>query len=232
MTQAQHEAAKDVITWAIRHKIGTLAVGDPRGVLHLKAGRRHNQRTRDWRIGHLIRVLSDKAQAAGITVHLVDERGTSSTCPSCARRVPKPAGRNFTCPHCGHQGHRNLVAAASIAARAPGGGTIPATPHGAGITHRRAGRHLPGVHPARRDPRRRPSSRPAPRGHLAGTGPPRTPPPGGGTGSRSPKREEPARHQGTTPNELTDTCTSGDPSGGHQGMRTILPRRCPLARVE
>ncbi len=232
VTQAQHEAAKDVITWAIRHKIGTLAVGDPRGVLHLKAGRRHNQRTRDWRVGHLIRVLSDKAQAAGITVHLVDERGTSSTCPSCARRVPKPAGRNFTCPHCGHQGHRDLVAAASIAARAPGGGTIPATPHGAGITHRRAGRHLPGVHPARRDPRRRPSSRPAPRGHLAGTGPPRTPPPGGGTGSRSPKREEPARHQGTTPNELTDTCTSGDPSGGHQGMRTILPRRCPLARVE
>jgi IS605 OrfB family transposase len=130
--QAQHEAAKDVITWAIRHKTGTLAVGDPRGVLHLKAGRRHNQRTRDWRIGHLIRVLSDKAEAAGITVHLVDERGTSTTCPSCARRVPKPAGRNFTCPHCGHGGHRDLVAAASIAARAPGGGPIPATPHGAG----------------------------------------------------------------------------------------------------
>jgi hypothetical protein len=35
---------------------------------------------------------------------------------------------------------------------------------GAGITHRRAGAHLPGVHPARRDPRRRPPSRPATRG--------------------------------------------------------------------
>lgn len=177
--QARHEAAKGVIAWAAGHKIGTLAVGDPRGVLDLNSGRRHNQRVRDWRVGHLISALRDKATAAGITVHLVDERGTSSTCPSCARRVPKPAGRNFRCPHCGQGGHRDLVAAASIAARGPGGGPIPATPHGAGITHRRAGTHLPGVHPARRDPRRRPSSRPAPRGHLAGTGPPPAPPPDG-----------------------------------------------------
>ena len=135
--------------------------GDPRGVLGLAAGRRHNHRIRAWRVGHLIRALSDKAEAAGITVTLTDERGTSSTCPGCARRVPKPAGRVFCCPHCGHAGHRDLVATANIAARA-GGGSIPA-PTGAGITHRRAGAHLPGVHPARRDPRRRPSSRPAAR---------------------------------------------------------------------
>jgi IS605 OrfB family transposase len=197
--QAQHEAAKAVIGWAVEHRVGTLAVGDPRGVLQLKAGRRHAQRTRDWRVGHLIRALSDKAEAAGITVRLADERGTSSTCPRCARRLPKPAGRNFSCPHCGQQGHRDLVAAASIAARAPGGGIIPAVPHGPGITHRRAGAHLPGVHRARRDPRRRPPSRPAPRRHLAGTGPPRIPPPGNGnsTGSRSHQREEPA----TTPGQ-------------------------------
>jgi putative transposase len=135
--QAQHEAARTVVSWAVEHQIGTLAVGDPRGVLNLDAGRRHNQRTRDWRVGHLIRALQDKAQAAAITVRLVDERGTSSTFPACARRVPKPAGRNFGCPHCGHHGHRDLVAAASIAAR--NGGIIPATALGAGITHRRAG---------------------------------------------------------------------------------------------
>ena len=196
--QAQHEAAKAVTTWALGNRIGTLIVGDPRGVLSLKAGRRHSQRTRDWRVGHLIGALSDKAEAAGITVALVDERGTSSTCPRCARRVHKPAGRNFTCPHCGQHGHRDLVAAASIAARGPGGGIIPAVPSGAGITHRRTGAHLPGVHPARRDPRRRPPSRPAPRRHLAGTGPPPTPPGNGGnTGSRSQQREEPA----TTPGQ-------------------------------
>ena len=195
VAQAQHEAAKHVITWAVEQKIGTLAVGDPRGILNLKTGRRHNQRTRDWRVGRLIRVLADKAEAAGITLRLVDERGTSSTCPSCARRVPKPAGRNFCCPHCGHQGHRDLIAAASIAARAPGGGTIPATPQGAGITHRRAGTHLPGVHPARRDPRRGPPSRPAPRRHLAGTGPPPAPPPAGtGGGERGVARGHREEH--------------------------------------
>jgi transposase len=160
---------------AAQHRVGTLAVGDPRGVLNLEAGRHHNQRTRDWRVGHLIRALTDKAEAAGITVKLADERGTSSTCPACSRRVPKPAGRNFRCPHCGHEGHRDLIAAANIAAR-NGGGTIPAPSESAGITHRRAGTHLPGVHPARRDPRRRPPSRPPAHGPLAGTGPPRQAP--------------------------------------------------------
>jgi putative transposase len=151
--QAQHEAAKTVITWAVAHRVGTLAVGDPRGVLKLKAGRRHNQRTRDWRIGHLITVLKDKAEAAGISLALVDERGTSSTCPACGSRVPKPPGRVLACPACQFTGHRDLSAAASIAARL-GGGTTPASLP-AGVTHRRAGAHLPGVAPSRRDPRRR-----------------------------------------------------------------------------
>jgi IS605 OrfB family transposase len=151
--QAQHEAATTVITWAVQYRVGTLAVGDPRGVLHLDAGRRHNQRTRDWRIGHLITVLKDKAEAAGISLRLVDERGTSSTCPACHRRVPKPAGRVLSCPACQFTDHRDLSAAATIAARA-GGGTTPAILP-AGVTHRRAGAHLPGVSPSRRDPRRR-----------------------------------------------------------------------------
>ena len=116
------------------------------------AGRRHNQRTRDWRIGHLITVLEDKAEAAGIGLQLVDERGTSSTCLACRSRIPKPAGRVLACPACQFTGHRDLSAAANIAARA-GGGTTPVIP--AGVTHRRAGAHLPGVAPSRRDPRRR-----------------------------------------------------------------------------
>jgi IS605 OrfB family transposase len=122
--QAQHEAAKAVIAWAVDRRVGTLAVGDPRGVLSIKAGRRHNQRTRDWRIGHLITVLKDKAEAAGISLQLIDERGTSSTCPACASRVPKPKGRQLLCPACGHTGHRDLLAAANIATRL-GGGTTP-----------------------------------------------------------------------------------------------------------
>ena len=105
-------------------------------------------------------------------------RSAGSTCAT-ARAVP---GLRPACPRCGQAGHRDLVAAASIAARGPGSGIIPAVPAGPGITHRRAGSHLPGVHPARRDPRRRPPSRPAPRRHLAGTGPPPTTPDNGTRG--------------------------------------------------
>ena len=41
--------------------------------------------------------LKDKAELAGIDVVFVGERGTSSTCPSCKLRVPKPKGRNCSC---------------------------------------------------------------------------------------------------------------------------------------
>jgi transposase len=133
------------------------------GVLGIDAGRRHNRRTRDWRVGRLISVLRDKAGQSGIAVTLVDERGTSSTCPACRARVPRPAGRVFCCPCCGLGGHRDLIAAANIAGRA-GGGITPAVT-AAGVTRRRAGNHLPGVSPARRDPRRRPH-------HGAGRGSP------------------------------------------------------------
>jgi IS605 OrfB family transposase len=102
--QAQHEAAKTVVSWAVEQRVGTLAVGDPRGVLNLEAGRRHNQRTRDWRVGHLISALRDKAEAAGITMQLVDERGTSSTCPGCSRRVPRPPGGTSAARTAGTQG--------------------------------------------------------------------------------------------------------------------------------
>jgi putative transposase len=120
----------------------------------MDAGRRHNLRLRQWQIGRAIRSLVDKATLAGLTVQLVDERGTSSTCPACCRRVSKPPGRLLVCPHCACSGHRDLVAAAIIAARMPGSGiTTPARVPEV-VTHRRAGRHLPGAGSSRRDPRR------------------------------------------------------------------------------
>jgi hypothetical protein len=38
-----------------------------------EGGRRHNRRVRDWRVGHLIGCLTDKAEQAGIVTMLVDE---------------------------------------------------------------------------------------------------------------------------------------------------------------
>jgi putative transposase len=150
LAQAQHEAAKAVVEWAIAQRVESFVVGDPRGVLALDAGRCHNQRTRDWRVGQAIARLRDKATVAGIRLVLVDERGTSSTCPACRSQVPKPKGRRFFCHSCGYSGHRDVVGACNIAAR--GGGTATGAP--LVVTHRRVGRHLPGAGLSRRDPRR------------------------------------------------------------------------------
>jgi putative transposase len=145
--QAQHEAAKQVIAFAVQRRVGTLVVGDPRGISEKDAGRVQNWRLRQWRRTHLVQALRDKAELAGIVVRLVDERGTSSTCPACHQRVAKPTGRRFHCRHCGLKEHRDLVGAANIAAKIGGGPTSVGLP--TLVEHRRAG-----IVPARRDRRR------------------------------------------------------------------------------
>jgi putative transposase len=145
--QAQHQAAKQVIAFALQQRLGTLLVGDPNGITGQDAGRVQNWRLRQWRRTHLVQALRDKAEQVGIMVRLVDERGTSSTCPACRRRVPKPGGRQFSCPYCSFHGHRDLVGAANIAAKAGGGPTSTGVP--VLVEHRRAG-----ILPARRDRRR------------------------------------------------------------------------------
>jgi IS605 OrfB family transposase len=145
--QAHHQAASQVVAFALRRQVGTLAIGDPKGITSQDLGRVQNLRLRQWRRTHLVQALRDKAELAGIQVRLVDERGTSSTCPVCRQRVPKPKRRRFGCPHCGFHGHRDLVGAYNIAARV-GGGTMSVEPPTL-IEHRRAG-----VVPARRDRRR------------------------------------------------------------------------------
>jgi IS605 OrfB family transposase len=145
--QAQHEAAKQVIAFALQQRVGMLVVGDPTGITKQDAGRVQNWRLRQWRRTHLLQALQDKAEQAGMVVRLVDERGTSSTCPACHRRVPKPASRQFRCRHCTFFGHRDLVGAANIAAKTGGGPTSVGMP--TLVEHRRAG-----IVPARRDRRR------------------------------------------------------------------------------
>jgi IS605 OrfB family transposase len=151
VSQATHEAARAVVDYAVEAKIGTLVVGDPRGLLKADAGRRQNLAVSNWRPGQAIEALQDKAEVAGIALELVNERGTSSTCPRCKAKVAKPKGRKFSCATCGLVAHRDVVGAANIAPRGSRGEET-FDPSGLKIMHRRAGRHLPGR--TRRDPRR------------------------------------------------------------------------------
>ncbi len=177
--QAHHQAAKTAVAWAVQRQVGTLVIGHPKGIRDRSAGRIQNRRLSTWRFAHLLGAVRDKAEQAGITVVTVDERGTSSTCPECRRPAPKPKGRHFSCPHCRHQGHRDIVGARNIAARGGGTTTAPTV-----VTHRRAGKP-----PARRDRRRQlyderrsgpAPGRPPPGGSRSlGSEPPRGQPPNG-----------------------------------------------------
>jgi transposase len=144
-------AIRAEVDFAVAARIGTLVVGDPRGLLKADSGRRQNLAVANWRPGQAIAALSDKAALAGITIELVNERGTSSTCPRCRAKVAKPKGRRFVCADCGLVAHRDVVGATNIASRGTRGGES-FDPSGLEIMHRRAGRHLPGR--TRRDPRR------------------------------------------------------------------------------
>jgi IS605 OrfB family transposase len=151
VAQATHEGARAVVDFAVAARIGTLVVGDPRGLLNKDSGKRQNLAVSNWRPGQAIAALTDKAELAGITVELVNERGTSSTCPNCHTQATKPKGRRFFCAGCGLIAHRDVVGATNIASRGSRGGE-PFDPTRLDLMHRRAGRHLPGR--TRRDPRR------------------------------------------------------------------------------
>lgn len=144
VNRGQHQAAKAVIDWAVDLRIGTIAIGDLTGITARRIGRHQNLRLRQWRRTHLVGALRDKAEAAGIRVVFVDERGTSSTCPQCNTRTTSPRGRVFECPSCGHHEHRDIASARNIAARSGGTTRTPVR-----VTHRRVGQV-----PARRDRRR------------------------------------------------------------------------------
>jgi transposase len=63
--QAHHQAARQVIAFAIAHRVGTLVVGDPTGITGRDAGRVQNWRLRQWRRTHLLGALCDRPSRPG-----------------------------------------------------------------------------------------------------------------------------------------------------------------------
>jgi len=74
LDQARYEAAREVVTYAKEQRIGTLVVGDPRGLLGRDSGARQNLAVRNWRVG---------------PAHLSSERqgGVSRHCSGPRRRA-------------------------------------------------------------------------------------------------------------------------------------------------
>jgi putative transposase len=73
-----------------------------------------------WSHGRQRAYMTYKAEAAGITVTLVDEAYTSQTCPgalpdgTACLHCYKPKGRRYVCPVCGLTAHRDALGAANL----------------------------------------------------------------------------------------------------------------------
>jgi putative transposase len=115
----EHKVSRTVVDHAVAHQAGTLAIGDVRDVadgkrMHAKS----QQKIGLWSHGKMREYITYKAQAAGITVELIDEHHTSKTCPGCGRQY-KPRGRVYRCPNpaCGLVAHRDAVGCVNILSR-------------------------------------------------------------------------------------------------------------------
>ncbi|HKC73546.1 MAG TPA: transposase, partial [Chloroflexota bacterium] len=127
-----HKASGAVVQWAQDHGVGTVVIGDVRGVADGKRlHRNQQQKISQWGHGTMRRYIGYKAEAVGITVvDTVNEAYTSQTCPRDGQRT-KPKGRVYTCHVCGFRCARDVVGAANILSRHVHGevGRVMPPPH-------------------------------------------------------------------------------------------------------
>jgi transposase len=95
--------------------VGRVAIGDPRGIGEVDAGRVHNRRVARWAHARAARALVYRLEELGISSRRVGERGTSSICPSCLRPATK-SGRVLVCsdPTCRRRHHRDVAGAQNM----------------------------------------------------------------------------------------------------------------------
>jgi putative transposase len=117
----EHKVSRAVVDWATQRQVHPLGIGAVRDVADGKRLKRtRQQKIGVWSHGRQRAYITDKAEAAGITVTLVDEAYTSQTCPgmlpdgTACLQCHKPKGRRFRCPACGFTAHRDAVGAANI----------------------------------------------------------------------------------------------------------------------
>lgn len=137
ISDIEHKVSRAIVDTAIERAANTIVMGDLRDVADgVALGKLTNQKISGWNHGKIRKFVEYKAQAAGITVVLVDERYTTQTCPNCGQRH-KPGGRVYCCPSCGFQSHRDVVGQINILSTFKHGapGKIP-VPHTFPIKHR------------------------------------------------------------------------------------------------
>lgn len=114
MRDIEHKISRAIVDEAVKREANTIVYGDVRDIADgVNCGKEHNQRTSQWNHGKVRAFVEYKAEAEGIAVVLQDEHYTSKTCPNCGNRH-KPRGRNYKCPVCKFQSHRDVVGQINI----------------------------------------------------------------------------------------------------------------------
>lgn len=109
-----HKVSRAIVDVAVERGASTIVLGDIKDIGDgVALGKKTNQKISGWNHGQIRKFVEYKAEAEGIAVVLQDERYTSQTCPNCTHRH-KPRGRNYRCPSCGFQSHRDVVGQVNI----------------------------------------------------------------------------------------------------------------------
>ena len=109
-----HKISRAIVDVACEHGAGTIAIGDVRDIADgVSLGKQTNQKISSWSHGKIRAYVTYKAETEGMKVVLQNEAHTTQTCPNCGNRH-KPRGRDYKCPACAFQSHRDVVGQVNI----------------------------------------------------------------------------------------------------------------------
>lgn len=117
----QHCTAKKLVELAQQKACGVIAVEWLNGIRQRTGakGKKARYHHATWAYVQFLGILSDKANAAGISVVAVNPANTSRCCNRCGHTAKENRnGLSFSCQHCGYSLHADLSAARNIRLRA------------------------------------------------------------------------------------------------------------------
>ena len=119
-----HKTTSNFIKWVLEKGASAIVMGDVTGIRNrVKYNKKANQKIQGWIFRRIANLIENKAALAGIKIKYISEENTSQTCPVCGHKY-KPSDRNFRCPVCCFEYHRDGVGAINIYRKYTGCGLV------------------------------------------------------------------------------------------------------------
>jgi putative transposase len=110
----EHKITRYFVETCKRDDVSTVVYGDTTHIRdNVDYGSKVNQKIHQWGFDRIRFQVAYKLAEYGINFKLINERGTSHTCPVCGHHV-NPQGRSFRCPNCNFISHRDVVGSMNI----------------------------------------------------------------------------------------------------------------------